>query len=60
MEMTKTMTEQPSVERAKQELRVSDDFLARYNRPGPRYTSYPTAPVWNDALPAQRLDRARW
>src|SRR3984893_13128771 len=32
------------------ELRVNEEFLARYNRPGPRYTSYPTAPVWNDAF----------
>ncbi len=28
--------------------RVSDTFLDKYNRPGPRYTSYPTAPVWKD------------
>lgn len=28
--------------------RVSEEFLARYNRPGPRYTSYPTAPVWKE------------
>jgi oxygen-independent coproporphyrinogen-3 oxidase len=27
---------------------VSDAFLERHNRPGPRYTSYPTAPVWKD------------
>jgi len=27
---------------------VSDTFLEKYNRPGPRYTSYPTAPVWKD------------
>src|SRR5579862_5815652 len=27
---------------------VSDAFLEKYNRPGPRYTSYPTAPVWKD------------
>lgn len=27
---------------------ITEDFLARYNRPGPRYTSYPTAPVWNE------------
>ena len=25
-------------------------LLARYDRPGPRYTSYPTAPVWTDAF----------
>jgi len=24
------------------------DLLRRYNRPGPRYTSYPTAPVWSE------------
>jgi oxygen-independent coproporphyrinogen-3 oxidase len=23
-------------------------MLARYNKPGPRYTSYPTVPVWRD------------
>jgi oxygen-independent coproporphyrinogen-3 oxidase len=27
---------------------ISDAFLEKYNRPGPRYTSYPTAPVWRD------------
>ena len=27
---------------------ISDDFLEKYNRPGPRYTSYPTAPVWKE------------
>lgn len=27
---------------------ISPEFLAKYNRPGPRYTSYPTAPVWQD------------
>ena len=27
---------------------ISEEFLAKYNRPGPRYTSYPTAPVWKD------------
>jgi len=25
---------------------ISSDLLEKYNRPGPRYTSYPTAPVW--------------
>lgn len=33
---------------ADETFHISEDFLARYNRPGPRYTSYPTAPVWND------------
>src|ERR1700735_4865947 len=27
---------------------ISDEFLEKHNRPGPRYTSYPTAPVWKD------------
>lgn len=38
------------------------DLIAKYDRPGPRYTSYPTVPVWSrdfgsDDL-AHRLDRA--
>jgi oxygen-independent coproporphyrinogen-3 oxidase len=51
------MTAHPSHEQAKQELRVSEEFLARYNRPGPRYTSYPTAPVWNDGFGPADLER---
>jgi oxygen-independent coproporphyrinogen III oxidase len=35
---------------------ISEEFLARYNRPGPRYTSYPTAPVWNDAFGPDDLE----
>jgi len=27
---------------------VTEQLLEKYNRPGPRYTSYPTAPVWKD------------
>ena len=27
---------------------ISDEVIEKYNRPGPRYTSYPTAPVWKD------------
>ncbi len=27
---------------------VSELLVEKYNRPGPRYTSYPTAPVWKD------------
>jgi len=26
---------------------VQSELLDRYNKPGPRYTSYPTVPVWN-------------
>src|SRR5438874_10799283 len=41
----------------REELRVSEEFLARYNRPGPRYTSYPTAPVWNDDFGVDDLEK---
>src|ERR1700747_1291990 len=41
----------------REELRVGEEFLARYNRPGPRYTSYPTAPVWNDSFGPDDLER---
>lgn len=30
-------------------------LVQRYNRPGPRYTSYPTAPVWQESIQAQAL-----
>jgi oxygen-independent coproporphyrinogen III oxidase len=39
---------QPQTNLASEISGVSEEFLARYNRPGPRYTSYPTAPVWQD------------
>jgi oxygen-independent coproporphyrinogen III oxidase len=38
-------------------FRISEEFLARYNRPGPRYTSYPTAPVWQDNIGPDDLDQ---
>lgn len=41
----------------REELRVSQEFLERYNRPGPRYTSYPTAPVWNDSFGSGDLEK---
>jgi oxygen-independent coproporphyrinogen III oxidase len=41
----------------REELRVSEEFLTRYNRPGPRYTSYPTAPVWNDSFGVDDLEK---
>lgn len=39
-------------------LQVSEDFLEKYNRPGPRYTSYPTAPVWNEGFGQKDLEQA--
>ena len=29
-------------------LEVTPEMIQRYNRPGPRYTSYPTVPVWKE------------
>jgi oxygen-independent coproporphyrinogen-3 oxidase len=36
---------------------VSIELLSRYNVPGPRYTSYPTAPVWNETYGAADYER---
>ena len=33
--------------------KIDRDLLLRYDRPGPRYTSYPTAPVWRDDFGSQ-------
>ena len=51
------MPAHPSLQQMREELRVAEDFLTKYNRPGPRYTSYPTAPVWNDAFGPHDLER---
>jgi oxygen-independent coproporphyrinogen III oxidase len=40
----------PNLREMQRELSVGEDFVNRYNRPGPRYTSYPTAPVWVDTF----------
>src|SRR5215472_9483990 len=34
---------------------VSSETLDKYNRPGPRYTSYPTAPEWDDNFGPDQL-----
>ncbi len=36
---------------------ISDEMLEKYNRPGPRYTSYPTAPVWKDDFGPDDLEK---
>src|SRR2546425_7664798 len=46
-----------SLQQMRDELRVAEDFLTKYNRPGPRYTSYPTAPVWNDSFGPVDLEK---
>ena len=35
---------------------ITDAVLEKYNRPGPRYTSYPTAPVWKDDFSSDDLE----
>ena len=34
-------------------IEVTPDLLRRYDRPGPRYTSYPTAPEWSEDFRAE-------
>jgi len=48
----------PSLHEMYQELSVGEDFVNRYNRPGPRYTSYPTAPVWTDSFGPKEFEGA--
>lgn len=33
---------------------ITPELLARYDRPGPRYTSYPTVPMWSTDFGAER------
>jgi oxygen-independent coproporphyrinogen III oxidase len=35
---------------------ITDAILEKYNRPGPRYTSYPTAPVWKEDFGPEDLE----
>jgi oxygen-independent coproporphyrinogen III oxidase len=39
-------------------ITVAEDLLNKYNKPGPRYTSYPTAPQWNDSFREAELRQA--
>ena len=48
----------PTLREMRQELSVDEEFVNRYNRPGPRYTSYPTAPVWTDAFGTNEYETA--
>jgi len=43
---------------AKENFRISEAFLAKYNTAGPRYTSYPTAPAWKDDFGPSDLEHA--
>ena len=48
----------PSIHEMRQELAVGEQFVVRYNKPGPRYTSYPTAPVWTDSFGPKDFENA--
>jgi len=48
----------PTLHQMQRDLSVSEDFVNRYNRPGPRYTSYPTAPVWTDSYGPNDFEQA--
>ena len=39
-------------------LNLTEELLNRYNVPGPRYTSYPTAPEWSEAFGPDDYARA--
>jgi len=41
-----------------EKLAVSPELLQRYNLPGPRYTSYPTAPEWKESYGPDELSRS--
>jgi oxygen-independent coproporphyrinogen III oxidase len=48
----------PTLREMHRELSVGEEFVARYNRPGPRYTSYPTAPVWTEEFGVKEYEQA--
>src|SRR5687767_8640720 len=39
-------------------VETSQSLIEKYNRPGPRYTSYPTVPVWNEQFSAADYQQA--
>jgi len=41
----------------RERFEITEPFLEKYNRPGPRYTSYPTAPVWQDNFGPDDLEQ---
>lgn len=40
------------------DIDLPDSLLRKYNRPGPRYTSYPPAPAWRDDFDRGEMERA--
>lgn len=41
-----------------EKFEISEEDVLRYSQPGPRYTSYPTVPVWSDNFPPESLETA--
>ncbi len=39
-------------------LHIPPEFVEKYNRPGPRYTSYPTVPAWTEPFGEDQYRRA--
>src|SRR5512135_2848128 len=37
--------------------KIELDFLQKYDRPGPRYTSYPTAPLFSESFSAAEYEK---
>ncbi len=52
------MGESLSINIQTETLNVTEAILERYNVPGPRYTSYPTAPEWVDSFGPDDFDQA--
>jgi oxygen-independent coproporphyrinogen-3 oxidase len=47
------MTDSLEVSISGERASISPEILDKYNQPGPRYTSYPTAPEWDDRFGPQ-------
>jgi oxygen-independent coproporphyrinogen-3 oxidase len=56
-QQTRPLQQTKPLQQMQEGLRVSEEFLERYNRPGPRYTSYPTAPVWSESFGPNDLEK---
>jgi oxygen-independent coproporphyrinogen-3 oxidase len=52
------MNESLNINLQTETLHVTEAILDRYNVPGPRYTSYPTAPEWMDTFGPADFERA--
>jgi oxygen-independent coproporphyrinogen-3 oxidase len=52
------MTESLTIRIHGEQADISPAIIDKYNQPGPRYTSYPTAPEWDDTFGAPELQQA--